>query len=896
MNKTDTTPDQISKNNETLLAAILDNVLDGIITINESGLVETFNKSSEQIFGYSAAEVIGKNIAMLMPESNAGQHDGSINNFVSTGQKKIIGIVREVIGRRKDGATFPMDLAVSEMWMGSARMFTGIVRDVSASKKQEHELSKINRLSRAVVEEADYIIFTTDTSGIIQTFNKAAELNLGYRAEELVEKFSPEIFHDKEEVIQRAAQLTETGIPVEPGFEVFVARSRVQQGGDTNVWTCVRKDGTRFPVSLTVSALHDDNGEIYAFLSIAHNLTERRAVRRIKAQYAAIIDSSTDAIMSKDLDGIVLSWNPAAVKMFGYAEHEMVGQSISLLIPEDRDDEEPQILAKIRRGEYIEHFETIRRRKNGETFPVSVTISPIRDDAGSIIGASQIARDITERIKVDRMKSEFISTVSHELRTPLTSIRGSLALLVGGVAGELPAKVKPLIDIAHKNSERLILLVNDILDMEKIEAGKMEFDMKPFKLMPLLEHAMVGNHAYGEQFKVRYELESALPDVMIKADSNRLMQVFANLLSNAAKFSPPGGKVLIAVERIESRIRVSVKDNGSGIPDEFKDQIFQKFAQADSSDTRKKGGTGLGLSITKAIIDKMGGSIGFESEPNVLTTFFFEFPVWHEPVSVTEVVPVAEQLIQTHGKRILICEDDRDVAALLRLMLEQIGLAADIAYDATQAKEMLFHGEYAAMTLDLGLPDQDGISLIRKLRSTPKTAAIPILVVSGNAVEGRKELNSEVFNVVDWITKPIDQNQLASALKQAMRQTSETQQSDSHPRVLHIEDDLDIAGLVSTIVGEVAQVDNATTLAGARRMLQSNVYNLAILDITLPDGSGMELLPILNGATPPIPVLIFSANETSQQDARQVSSAMVKSRTDNAQLLAIIKQLVGHEK
>jgi PAS domain S-box-containing protein len=761
--------------------------------------------------------------------------------------------------------------------------------------KPDQVSSNNETLLAAILNAADYVIITTDTNGIIQRFNKAAESHLGYSADELVEKLTPAVFHDPDEVMQRAKQLSEEGISVEPGFAVFAARSRLLPGGDTNTWTYVRKDGTRFPVSLTVTALRDDSGEIYAFLCTANNLSERRAVRRIKAQYAAIIDSSTDAIMSKDLDGNVMSWNPAAVKMFGYTAHEMIGQPMSLLIPEDRAGEELQILEKIKRGESIEHFETIRKRKNGTIFPISVTISPIKDDAGVVIGASKITRDITERIKMDRMKSEFISTVSHELRTPLTSIRGALALLVGGVAGELSEKVKPLIDIAHKNSERLILLVNDILDMEKIEAGKMEFDMQPFKLMPLLEHALVGNHAYAEQFKVSYELENSLPDVMIKADANRLMQVFANLLSNAAKFSPAGGKVMVSVERIESRIRVSVKDNGSGIPDEFKEQIFKKFAQADSSDTRKKGGTGLGLSITKAMIEQMGGSIGFESEPNVQTTFFFEFPLWHEPVAEVAVAHVTEQKTPAAGQRILICEDDRDVAALLRLMLEQIGLAADIAYDATQAKEMLFHGEYAAMTLDLGLPDQDGISLIRKLRATPKTADIPILVVSGNAAEGRKELNSEVFNVVDWITKPIDQSQLESALKQAMRQASNAHHSDTHPRVLHIEDDEDIAGLVSTIVGEVAQVDNAYTLAEARRMLQSNIYNLAILDITLPDGSGMELLPILNGATPPIPVLIFSANETSKLDARQVSSALVKSRTDNAQLLAKIKQLVGKE-
>lgn len=230
--------------------------------------------------------------------------------------------------------------------------------------------------------------------------------------------------------------------------------------------------------------------------------------------------------------------------------------------------------------------------------------------------------------KANLAKSDFLSTVSHELRTPLTSIRGALALIVGGAVGELPEAAKPLVEIAHKNSERLILLVNDILDMEKIEAGKMEFNVSPFKLMPLLQQALDGNRAYADLYKVNYELESEIPEAMVSVDSNRLLQVFANLLSNAAKYSPAGGKVSIAVERINGCIRVAVKDSGAGIPDEFKDRIFRKFAQADSSTTRNKGGTGLGLSIAKSIIERMDGSIWFDSKPDVLTVFYVELPEW----------------------------------------------------------------------------------------------------------------------------------------------------------------------------------------------------------------------------------------------------------------------------
>ena len=742
-------------NSENRLTAVLDNILDGIITINELGIVESFNKAAVKIFGYSSDEVIGKNIKMLMPEPYHSEHDGYLLNYMTTGINKVIGIGREVTGLRRDGSIFPMDLAVSSMQLGNKRMFTGIVRDITERKKHEAEYDKISSLSQAVVEGADHLIITTDTSGLLLSFNRAAEECLGYRADELVGKLSPAVFHDLDEVVRRAQELTSAGIPVEPGFEVFVARARTQNKGDTHEWTYVRKDGTRFPVSLTVSALRDSNGEINAFLGIA--------------------------------------------------------------------------------------------------------------------------TDITERVKIERMKSEFISTVSHELRTPLTSIRGSLALLVGGVAGQLPEKTRPLIEIAHKNSERLILLVNDILDMEKIEAGKMEFQMAIVSLVPLLEQAIAATQSYAEQYGVSYELMGKLSDLEVYVDANRLQQVLLNLMSNAAKFSPAGDKVTVALTTDSKKVRVGVSDHGSGIPTEFRAQIFQKFAQADSSDTRKKGGTGLGLSITRAIVEQMGGKIGFDSKPDVLTTFWVEFPVWQ-----------AVHESKAGSLRVLICEDDEDISASLKLMLEQSGLAADIACNAMQAKQMLAQHAYSAMTLDLGLPDQDGLSLIRELRQNKETSSLPIIVVSANAEKGKKELTGEAFSVVDWITKPIDNNRLADALKQAI-----SKYVGQRPSVLHVEDDQDIYHVVNAIVDGLAEMDNAPSLSDARRMLKNKRYDLAILDITLPDGSGMELLPDLNSATPPIPVMIFSANEMAKDAGLKVAASLVKSRTDNAQLLATIMRMVS---
>lgn len=743
--------------NETRTQAVLDNVLDGIITISEHGIVESFNKSAEKIFGYTAAEVIRNNVKMLMPEPYHSQHDGYLHNFVSTGKKKIIGIGREVVGRRKDGSTFPMDLAVSEMRLGDKRMFTGIVRDVSQRKQAEELIAQTSRLNQEILDSADYAIISTDTNGIILTFNRAAEKMLGYRADELVGKSTPALFHDAEEVLRRARELTKAGVPVEPGFEVFVALARRGQA-DTHEWTYIRKDGSRFPISLTVTALHDG--------------------------------------------------------------------------------------------------------------------------AGAVTGFMGMAQDISEKRKIERMKNEFISTVSHELRTPLTSIRGSLGLIAGGVTGELPPQVKVMVDIAHKNSERLVTLVNDILDIEKIESGNMQFDMKPLELVPLIEQALEVNRAYGDQFKVSFRLERPQHAVTVNADAGRLMQVMANLLSNAAKFSPADGTVNVSVQSAEKRVRISVADHGQGIPEEFRGKIFQKFSQADSSDTRKIGGTGLGLSITKAIVEQMGGSIGFDSEVGVGTTFFADLPEWQ---GQSDMVPQEDVKSQN---RILICEDDRDTARLLQMMLKQGGFDSDIAYSAEEALDLLRRAQYLAITLDILLPGQDGLSLLHDLHANESTRDIPVIVVSAKAGQHDNDLEGGGV-VLDWLDKPIDETRLMIALRRVARQ------GEGKPVILHVEDDIDIRQVLSGLVGNEAELVAAPTLADAKAILGGERFDLIILDLGLPDGSGLDLLPFLNEKRLAIPVMIFSARESSNEIGRQVAAALVKARTSNELLLETIKRLIG---
>lgn len=614
--------------------------------------------------------------------------------------------------------------------------------------------------------------------------------------------------------------------------------------------------------------------------------------RRIEA----VLNAAPCAIFSVDESGAILSANPYAEQLFELDRTDFEGKHLQefVVLPSDDDEAERALSITDSRTIDSEGVKVKALCPTGADFPAMLLVREIAkrkktDFVAVLTDLSEQERlmtakaDLAEQKRMDQMKSEFVSTVSHELRTPLTSIKGSLGLFRSSLLGELSEHGRSMIDIAYSNCDRLVRLINDILDLEKIEAGKLSFVFEQTELSPLLAHTIETNRAYAREHNVDIVLEDADEKILIETDPDRFEQVVTNLLSNAVKFSPNGATVRVCVELIGDDVRISIIDSGPGISDEFQTRIFRRFSQADSSDDREKGGTGLGLSISKAIIDAHGGTIDFDTSAENGSAFYFDLP---------RIKPDSDTGLATgnYTNTILICEDDADIARLLSMLIADMGFESKICTTAEHAKTLLSQNTFAAMTLDLTLPGQNGIDLIRELRENPDTINLPIIIVSAATQADMSELDGDAVSVIDWLQKPIDEN----ALRNCIGVATQLSQDGGGIRILHVEDDDDHLMIVQNLVGATARLDMARSCESARALLRENDYDLVILDLQLPDGRGEALFSEINAKGENSPqVLVFSVQELSETLMPQVRAAMIKSRTSNEALRKNIRAAIG---
>jgi PAS domain S-box-containing protein len=625
--------------------------------------------------------------------------------------------------------------------------------------------------------ESNNAVLDTDLHGAITAWNQAAERLFGFTASEAV------------------GQSIRIVIPSARQHEHDELTARVEHGEtiDRIETLCKRRDGSLVPIAMTVTALREPAGDIVGVSRVARDLSGRRRVEPVAMRLAAIVESSDDAIVGKDLNGIVFSWNRAAERIFGYTADEMIGRSIRTIIPNDRQSEEDEVIARIHRGERVHHFETIRRRKDGSLLPISLTISPIRDPDGVVVGASKIARDITERKQAEaerarllsvaqeasRLKDEFLATLSHELRTPLNAILGYTRMLRSGLIA--PEKKARALDTIERNATSLTEIIEDVLDVSRIISGKIRLNVRPVELQTVIQESIEAVRPAADARNIRIECILDSGEAPVSGDPERLQQILWNLVSNAVKFTERGGRVQIRLEPKDSHVELIVSDTGIGIAPEFLPYVFERFRQGDSGVTREYGGLGLGLAITRHLVEMHGGTIDVTSSGlGAGATFRVKLPlmiVHAKERSVPRPHPRAHRagtdvtLAALHGVSVLAVDDDVDALMMVREILEAAGAHVTTADSAQEALALIEVADPDVLVADVGMPKMSGFDLIAAVRRSPnrRVRNIPAAALTAYArSEDRTHALRSGFQL--HLAKPIDPGELMAAIASLAKQ------------------------------------------------------------------------------------------------------------------------------
>jgi PAS domain S-box-containing protein len=641
------------RESETRKAAILKSSLDAIVSMDGSGLIVEFNPAAEMMFGRRAAEVIGRPLSqVIIPERLRPAHEQGLAHYRATGEGRVLGRRIEMPALRADGTEFPVELSINRVPGIEPPLFSGFIRDISERKLAVEQRS----MFAAIIESSDDAILSKDLNGIITSWNPGAERLFGYTAAEAV------------------GQPVLMLVPRDRFNEEPAILERIRRGERVDHYETIRrrKDGTLLDVSLTISPIVDSEGKIIGASKIARNISERAQADETRSRLAAIVESSDDAILSKNLNGIITSWNAGAQRIFGYTAEETVGQPVTMLMPPERFNEEPGILERIRRGDRVDHYETIRRRKDGTLFDVSLTISPIADSQGKIIGASKIARDITEHKRAqqalreahellesrasqlekmieertaelrksneelvaslarqDKLTADLRETVQqletfsysivHDMRAPLRSMRSFASFLESEYRDKLDATGRSYLQRIMGSAIRMDALITDVLTYSRITSG--ETPLTPVNLDELVTE-IVENYPQFQESAAAIHIKHPLPPVC--GNPALLTQIISNLLGNALKFIPPdrAARVTVRGENGAGKVRLWFEDNGIGIAPEHQEQIFHLFRRLHRPDEYP--GTGVGLAIVRKAAARMGGKVGLESEPGAGSRFWVE--------------------------------------------------------------------------------------------------------------------------------------------------------------------------------------------------------------------------------------------------------------------------------
>jgi PAS domain S-box-containing protein len=802
-------------------------------------------------------------------------------------------------------------------------------------------LLKAGALQSAIFNSANFSCIATDAKGVIQIFNLGAERMLGYAAADVVNKITPAHISDPQELIARATALSvECATPIAPGFEalVFKASRGIE---DIYELTYVRKDGSRIPAVVSVTALRDAQSAIIGYLLIGTDNTARKQVedertkldQRLRDQHfytRSLIESNIDALMTTDPRGIITDVNKQMEALTGCTRDELIGAPFKNYFT-DSGRAEAAIKRVLNEGK-VTNYELTARARDGTLTVVSYNATTFHDRDRVLQGVLAAARDMTELKRFEealqqknaeledasRMKSEFLANMSHELRTPLNAIIGFSEVLHDGLMGEMPAQQRGFIGNIFSSGQHLLSLINDILDLSKVEAGKMTLDLEPVEVSSLFANSLSIIREKAAARHIHLTLDAVEDLGSIRADARKVKQIVYNLLSNAVKFTREGGQVTLRVGRVPRAkvgqlsaagvgrsfplidneftefIEISVTDSGIGIAGDELEKLFQPFSQIDSGLARRFEGTGLGLAMVKLLAELHGGAVAVESAVNEGSCF----TAWLPLRAVLEDDALAP--VRTHAlprleappgaPTALVVEDDFKSAELIRVQLEAAGFTVLHAASAEAALALAVAQPLSLITLDVMLPNMDGWEFLRRVKQVPALAHVPVVIISIVSDNNK----GFALGAAAVMQKPISRQELyASLVELDLLYLAKGERL----KVLVVDDDRQALDLLA--IRMLGFTDTIHRAYGGREGIDAarqELPDLIVLDLMMPEVDGFDVVRALQEQpdTARIPILVLTAKDVSANDRAKlegrVTTIIGKSELDHDRFAVEIRR------
>ena len=873
-----------------VLGRILDDSINEIYLFSTDDLHFTHvNRGARENLGYTMEELRNMTPVDIKPEINAEEFDELAKPLLDGSRERI---EFSTVHQRKDGSTYPVEVYLQLSHSELKPLFVAIIQDVTETIKTRKEIERLS----LVAERTDNYVLISDGTGIIQWVNQAFIRVSGFDADEVLGQKVEEI-------------LSREGAKLD-----FTGRSTGTLNGDGVTkpelvfWT---KGGEKHWLATDVQPVFDDEGNQVNTVIVAHDITEAKNTEQVLRRQAQIIDQIHDAVASIGLDGTVKTWNRGAESVFGYTPDDILDRNFSVLHTEENRNRLQELIYEPLLENGRLELELEAEHKSGAVFPTFFSFSVLNAWDNHPTGFIAYMADISERIKAERIirrakdaaeeasrtKSEFLANMSHELRTPLNAIIGFSEILLDQVFGDLNEKQTRQTRHILDSGRHLLAVINDILDLSKVESGKMSLELSTINPAGLIESSLVliKEKTVNHGIALELEMDPELRDLPLAADERKLKQIMFNLLSNAAKFTPDGGKITVSAAQEAQQIKIKVIDSGIGIEAKDQQRIFGEFEQVDSTFARQHQGTGLGLSLTRKLVELHGGEIWVESQGRDQgSTFIFTIPLrslFDGPAPET-AQPEKESPVETSrspGKgHVLVIDDDPIARELITGYLRDESYEVLTAASGRQGLEMAKAWLPMAITLDIILPDLSGFQVLNRLKQDPDTANIPVVVVS--ITDDRERSLS--LGADEFVQKPVRKEQLYSALPSL---TSCGQ--GSFNKVLVVDDNpADIE-----LIKEILQIRGCEVLSASNgsegiEIIQREKPDLMILDLKMPETSGWETLEALRSSSegPHPPVLVYTGASLSAEERLELSGkvqAVVLKGGDKEDLISEINRL-----